>query len=247
MRYRYKRTGKEWLVTLVIGGGICSGLGILFYRHVVGVICLMGLLPGYLYLDGKRREQKRERKLSEQFQEMLESMAGAMQAGYSLERSILWTQQEMEKRHPDQWVMKEYLLRLVERIRMNQTAEQAFEQLAEETELADIREFVLVLITVKRTGGNLIRVMLHTLHCLAMRQETRREIETLMSGKRLEANLMNLLPMGILLYLWIAMPDLMTPLYHNFKGVLWMSVMLLLYGGGYLWTRKILERGESCF
>lgn len=235
------------MVTLLIGGGICGGLGILFYRHVIGVICLMGLLPGYLYLDGKRREQKRERKLSEQFQEMLESMAGAMQAGYSLERSVLWTQQEMDKRHPEQWAMKESLFRLAERIRMNQTAEQAFEQLAEETGLADIREFVLVLITVKRTGGNLIQVMLHTLNCLAMRQETRREIESMISGKRLEANLMNLLPMGILLYLWIAMPDLVMPLYHNTRGVLWMSVMLLLYGGGYLWTQKILEKGEVCF
>ena len=240
-KYQYRRNGREWLSTLLCGGLLFGGLGFLFYRHIMGVLFLMGLLPVYIRLDGVRRQKRYKEELTLQFKDALQSMTSAMQAGYSLERSIPYAADELAQLYQEQAPMVRALRELTARLRVNETVEQAFSWLAEETDVEDIREFVQVLATAKRTGGNVIKVMLHTAECVAMRQEVGREIRTLMSGKRLEANLMILLPPGILLYLWTAMPDMVAVLYYNLQGVAVMTGLLLVYGGSYLWTRKILQ------
>lgn len=240
-KYQFRRNGREWLSTLLCGSLLFSGLGVLFYRHIAGVLCLMGLFPVYIRLDGERRQKKYQEELTVQFKDALQSMTGALQAGYSLERSIPYAADELGQLYPEKAPMVQALRELTARLGVNETVEQAFSWLAEETDAEDIQEFVQVLSTAKRTGGNVIKVMLHTAECVAMRQEVTREIQTLMSGKRLEANLMILLPPGILLYLWTAMPDMVAVLYHNLQGILVMTGLLLLYGGSYLWTRRILN------
>ena len=124
---------------------------------------------------------------------------------------------------------------------VSETPEQAFLWLAEDTQLPEVEEFVQVLVTTKRTGGNLIKVMLHTVKQMNLRRDVEREIRTVVAGKRLEASLLCVLPLGILIYLQLAMPNLLEPLYHNMRGVLIMTGILLGYGGGCLWTEKILQ------
>ncbi|MCX4317179.1 MAG: type II secretion system F family protein [Lachnospiraceae bacterium] len=240
-KYQYRRNGREWLSTLLCGCLLFGGLGILFYRHIVGALCLTGLLPVYIRLDRIRREKQYQEELTIQFKDALQSMTGALQAGYSLERAVPYAAEELTQLYREDAPMVRALQELTARLGVNETVEQAFSWLAEETEIEDIREFVQVLTTAKRTGGNVIKVMLHTADCVSMRQEVKREIQTLLSGKRLEANLMIVLPPGILLYLWIAMPDMVAVLYHNLQGILLMTGLLLLYGGSYLWTRRILQ------
>lgn len=238
---RYKRSLKEWLMTLGVGTGLCLSLGWLFYRHILGMLVMLGLLPIWIRMDGERREQRQEQEISAQFQDALQSMVGAMQAGYSLERAVPYAAEELYRLHRKHTPLQRFLQEVSTRIDMSETAEQAFGWLAEATELPVIQEFVQVLVTTKRTGGNLIKVMLHTVEQLTMRREVEREIHTVVAGKRLEAGLMCLLPFGILFYLQLAMPGLLRPLYHNLQGILIMTGILLGYGGSCLWTGKILR------
>lgn len=240
-KYQYRRSRVDWIITILCGIGLGTILGVLFYRHIAGCLALCLFLPLYIRLDMKRREERYREELAEQFQASLEGMTGALQAGYSLERAVPYAAQQLTSQYPEKAPMVSALKEVSSRIGMGETAEQAFEWLAEEIDLAEIDEFVLVLTTAKRTGGNLIQVMLHTTDCLAMKRDVSREINTLIAGKRLEANLMNLLPPGILCYLWVSLPDLVGPLYGNLQGVLFMSVMLAAYGGSYIWTQKILQ------
>ncbi len=57
-----------------------------------------------------------------------------------------------------------------------------------------------------------------------------REIETVMAAKRLEMNIMNLVPFGILLYVGISSPEFLEPLYGNPVGAGIMTVALGVYG-----------------
>ena len=175
------------------------------------------------------------------FQDALVSMVSAMQAGYSLEHAVPYALGELTRLYSRNTRMEAALQEVCTRIGVSETAEQAFLWLAEATELPEVQEFVQVLVTTKRTGGNLIKVMLHTVDQMAMRREVEREIRTVVAGKRMEASLLCVMPLGILCYLQFAMPTLLEPLYHNPRGVLIMTGILLGYGGGCLWTGKILQ------
>lgn len=229
------------MITGSIGMGVCFGIGWLFYHHVAGMLLMLVLLPFWFRLDEDRRTEKDGQKMRIQFQDVMQSMISAMQAGYSLEQAVPYAMEELQRLYRYPTRMGAALQQISIRLGMSETAEQAFTWLAETTGQAEIREFVQVLVTTKRTGGNLIKVMLHTSEQLAMRREVEREIRTVVAGKRLEAGVMCLIPPGILLYLQLAMPALLSPMYHNLKGIMIMTGILLGYGGSCLWVRKILR------
>lgn len=71
--------------------------------------------------------------------------------------------------------------------------------------------------------------------------EVKREINTVIAAKRLEQNIMSLVPCGILLYMGMGMPEFLSPLYGNLTGVAVMSGCLGLYAGAYLLGQKIIR------
>lgn len=227
--------------TIAVGLFLAVFLGLLFYRHPAGIVFLLTMAPLYLRQDGKTREARYLAEMGSQFQDALTGMSGAMQAGCSLEKAVSRAVQELTALHGEKSPLVKAFAGMNVRLEMNETVEQAFLRLGEDTKVPEIQEFAQVLQTAKRTGGNLIRVMEHTAECMGMQQEVKREIRTVIAGKRLEARLMNLLLPGILLYLSTAMPELTGMLYHNPFGVCLMTGLLLLYGGSCIWTGKIIQ------
>ena len=59
-------------------------------------------------------------------------------------------------------------------------------------------------------------------------------------GKKMEGKIMNLIPLGIILYFWISSPDFLDCLYRSSgRGV--MTVLLGLYLLAYWWSGKISD------
>ena len=63
----------------------------------------------------------------------------------------------------------------------------------------------------------------------------------LVAAKKYEQQIMNLVPMGIILYIRVSNPGYFDSLYHNLAGVLIMTAALALYLAAYLLSEKILE------
>ena len=64
---------------------------------------------------------------------------------------------------------------------------------------------------------------------LCGRIDTREEIETVIASRKLEQNIMSIMPAGVLFYLKITFGDFLDPLYGNAAGASVMTVCLLLY------------------
>lgn len=237
----YCRNLAEWVVTVAGGVLLCTVVGVLFYGHALGVLALLPLLPFYIRFDGRRRLEKQAGQLEEQFKDALSCMAAAMQAGMSMEQSVGRAAEELRALYPGKAPILKGLRMISARLEVNETVEQAFFRLGEDTGVVDIQDFAQVLITAKRTGGNLIQVMGHTAACMEMRREVKREILTLVSGKRLEAAMMNLLPAGMLVYLRLGLPELARPLYHNPAGIAIMTVALAVYAASFLWSQRLVR------
>ena len=129
-KYQFRRNGQEWLSTLLCGSLLFSGLGVLFYRHIAGVLCLMGLLPVYIRLDRIRREKQYQEELTIQFKDALQSMTGALQAGYSLERAVPYAAEELTQLYREDAPMVRALQELTARLGLSEETVEALRELA---------------------------------------------------------------------------------------------------------------------
>lgn len=101
--------------------------------------------------------------------------------------------------------------------------------LAARSGLEDIRMFANVLTISKRTGGNMEAVLKNTWRILSGKIDTEREIASSIASRKYEQTIMNVIPLGIILYIQISFPEFMDVLYGNLLGVSVMTVCLGIY------------------
>ncbi len=130
---------------------------------------------------------------------------------------------------------------IVHQLNTNRTVEATLKDLAIRSDLEDIANFAEVFVTAKRTGGDIIKIIRTSGNAISGKIEVKREIITLIAGKKFEANIMSLIPLFIILYLRLFSGGFLTPLYHNLFGVLFMTAVLILYFGVFRLTRKIIN------
>ena len=127
------------------------------------------------------------------------------------------------------------------RIELKITVEELMKELGLRSGVEDIMMFSEILGTARRTGGNLVRIMRQTTSNIAEKIEMRREIETLVAGKKMEAVCMTAVPLLMILYLRIFSPGFLDPLYNNLMGGMVMTGALVVYGAAFLWGQKIMR------
>ena len=85
------------------------------------------------------------------------------------------------------------------------------------------------------------KIISDTISQITEKLEVEREIRTAISSKRLEQRIMNVVPIGILLYLKLASPGYLAPLYDNAAGIVIMAVSLGVYASAWLLSEKIVR------
>ena len=125
-------------------------------------------------------------------------------------------------------IMKELAI-LINYLRSNVPIESAFEEFARRSGLEDIKSFSDIFSTAKRTGGNIISIIRSTASVIRTRVELKRELRTMMASKKYESDIMRMIPFGILLYLRIFSPEMISSLYGNAFGIIFMTVILIVY------------------
>jgi tight adherence protein B len=130
---------------------------------------------------------------------------------------------------------------IVKQINMNRTVEEVLNDFASRSGVEDIINFAEVFATAKRTGGDIIKIIRTTGNSMNDKLEVKREVITLITGKKFEADIMSLIPIFIIIYLRLFSSDFLNPLYHNFFGIVFMTIILILYLGVYQLTRKIIN------
>ena len=185
---------------------------------------------------------KRKNQLTLQFKELLYALSSALSVGKSVETGLKDSLQDLRVIYPDPdtYILTEleYILR---GIGVNNTIEDMFLQFAERAHLEDIENFVDIFVTCKRTGGDLIEVMRSTSNTIGEKIEVKQEINTMISGKKYEFNLMMIIPVIMVLFLTATSGDYMAPVFHTIEGNLAMTVAILIFGASYLLGSKIMR------
>ena len=126
-------------------------------------------------------------------------------------------------------------------IRVNIPVEKLLKDFGNRSGVEDICNFANVVVAAKKSGGNLIHIIEKTVHSISDKLAVEEEIKTLIAAKRLEEQIMMILPYGILFYLRITNGEFLEVLYHNAIGVMLMTVFLVIIYIANLWAGKIME------
>ena len=235
---KYKYSKKELIKYFVQGEIRGVFVAYLFYSNVVGM--LMMIPYGFYYVKNKKKEliKKRKWQLNLEFKDALISISSALNAGYSIENAFEEAGKDLKLMYAEDSLIVLEFQSLINQIQMNITIEKILEDFARRSKIEDIDNFSAVFTTAKRTGGDLIKIIHNSGNSISQKIETRREIQTMITAKRFEARIMNLIPFAIILYLKFCSPSFLDPLYNNISGFFIMTVLLIIY----LFACKIAER-----
>ncbi len=93
----------------------------------------------------------------------------------------------------------------------------------------------------KKSGGDLLLIIRSTVRTIREKIEVQNEIQTMMSGKRLEQKVMNIIPFGILLYVRLTSKGLLDAMYGNMLGITVMTACLAVYFAAVFVAGKIVS------
>ncbi|MCM1183074.1 MAG: type II secretion system F family protein [Roseburia sp.] len=213
----------------------------LFYDSALAWLLLM--LLSVFALKKKRAAlcRQRKRRLESEFREVILSVSSNLQAGYSVENAFREAVGDIALLYGRTSLMAGELRLLIRRLDNNEQLEDILMNLAARSGVRDIGDFADVFQIAKRSGGELRTVIANTAQIISGKQEVRREIQTVMSEKKLELTIMRYIPFFIIFYISITSKGYFESLYHNLFGWMAMTVALGIYAAACRMSDKITD------
>jgi len=184
---------------------------------------------------------RRKENLKKEFLFAAGLLGDYLRSGYSVENAIQSSEKELLQTFGEGSDILREWRGMGAAMRLNRTAEEVFRDLGRRSHIREINDFAEIFEVVKRSGGRLSEVIERVTDLLTETFAVEEQIKTALAAKQLEQKIMNLMPVGILLYIKVASGELLEVMYSSAMGRLVMSGCLLVYAAAYLWAEKILK------
>ena len=114
-------------------------------------------------------------------------------------------------------------------------------EFAAEVKQEDVTNFITVYAAAKVSGGDSIAIIRDAARTIGEKIDTEREIQTMLAAKKLEFEIMSVIPFIMILYMKMTFGEFLSVLYGTWTGCIVMSICLVLYLGAYRFGRRILQ------
>ena len=225
---------------LMTGLLITFGAAYVFYNNLFGLIpsCLAGVYS-YITVSKNNKEKKRIKRLSE-LKSMMVSFQSSLAAGKSMESAVHMATEDLIKIYGEKNVIVDALRQGERKIELKISLEKALIEFAKDVDLREAEDFAIVIATIKRTGGNAVRIIKDTVERIVSEIELREEIATVVAAKRLELMIMVYMPALISLFLRVTNKGFLDPLFGTVPGFIIMTILMLANLGADYLGRKIV-------
>ncbi len=237
----YRFEGGERIRAVIIAAGVVGLLALAFYRSAWAIIPLAPLGCLVIRLLQDRKAESVRENLAEQFKECILSVSASLQAGYAVENAFLESRADMRNLYGEQSYIYQELERIRRGMAVNISLEELLQDLGERSGSEEIEQFAQLFSIAKRGGGNLPEMIRTSANLIGRKMEARQEVGILLAGRKMEQNIMRIMPFGILLYVGKAYPGYFDPLYHNLQGIALMNLCLVLYLAAVLIGEKVFQ------
>jgi tight adherence protein B len=223
------------------GVGIAVLFGRLFYDSWPAVIIMSPTALIWFVIQKKREREKMCRTAGIQFRDAIFSVLTNLKAGYSIENAFMDSERDMETLYGKKSIICRQINKLNKGLKNNIPLEKLIFTMGNECGNKDIQEFALVFNVAKRSGGNMTEIIERTINVISQKINTEKEIDVLISAKRLESRIMNCVPFFIIFYISLTSPGFFGVLYHNPIGYGVMTVCTAIYIISFLLSEKIVN------
>jgi tight adherence protein B len=200
---------------------------------VAAVVVLLGTVAPFLYLSV--RASRRQAKFEEQLPSTLQLLAGALQAGHSLQQAV-----DTVVHEAGEPISGEFQ-RVLTEARLGRPLEEAFEAMAKRTSSVDFKWTVMAIRLQRQVGGNLAEVLSTVSQTIRDRYALKRQVKALSAEGRLSSLILSILPVAMFLALLLLNPVFLRPLFTSTVGIMMLVVAAVLMVVGVFWLKKITE------
>lgn len=238
----YIMTVQEKILYTLLAAVVLFGVGYVFYRSIIISALFAVLSVKYPKMRAEGIAAKRQRDLTLQFKDMLYSLSSAVGAGSSVENGLSIALEDMRKQYanPKTSIIRELEL-MVARVKLGQNVEEIFNDFAKRSHIEDVQTFANIFDIAKRTGGNMIRIIRQTTDVISEKIETKSEIETALSGRKMEQKVLTVMPILLILFMTYGSGGFMEPLFTTLVGRIVSTLGLICVLAGSLWSNKITD------
>lgn len=237
----YRLNGRERLLYTAEGILLISLTGYFFYRSWIACLGLIPVLFLFLREKKKNLAAKRRQELGIEFKDMILAVAANQKAGYSIENAFRESYRDMELLYGAESVICKEIRYIIVGLDNNVVLEKLIYSLGLRSNLPDIVQFADVFFIAKKSGGNMTDILARTAAMIEQKTETDKEIQVMISAKKMEQKIMNMVPFLIIFYVNSTSKGFFDTLYHNPIGIIIMTVCFGFYMAAYLLSRRIVE------
>ena len=238
----YKLNQKEKLFFFISGYGILFFMSYLFYKSI-----FLSFVVGFATVLFKNQccefmKSRRKREIILEFKDLLYSISASIATGRYITDALVDSETNIKMIYGDNCIMYKELVWMNKQIKENHIAEEnALMDFAQRSGIEDIRNFVEIYTICKLTGGNLQSVIASTSDTIMEKIKLQQDIKNMMLEKQFEGRIVGVIPIVIILFLNIASPSYLAPLYETLIGRIVMSICLIGFIGAITWMIKLTE------
>lgn len=231
----------EYLKAVLLGVLLIGMVSYLFYGTFLGAILLSPYLIRYMKSWERQMIQKKKQAFQLQFKEAIEALSAALNVGYSVENAMREAYEDIRLLYRKEELIVREFRYMVRQLDMNVTMETVLHAFAVRTEDEEVRTFVDVFSMAKRGGGDMIGIIRNAVYQIGEKIDVKREIDLIMAAKKLEFQVMSVVPFAMICYIKLSFPEFVDVLYGNPLGIGVMTVCLIIYVASYEIGKRIVE------
>lgn len=238
--FKYMKRNLD-IKALVLGIILAIGAALVFYNSLFGLIpaSIVGI---YVYQVVCKNNQERERlKRLGELKSMMVSFQSSLVAGKSMESAIGMAKSDLVKMYGEKCKTVTALELVEGKLTLKISLEQSLKEFAVDIGIREAEDFAIVISTIKRTGGNAVKVIKDTVERIISDIELREELATIVAAKRLELMIMVYMPAVLSLFLRITNKGFLDPLYKSVPGIIIMTILMLSNIGADYLGRRIVD------
>ncbi|SDB01722.1 type II secretion system F family protein [Eubacterium oxidoreducens] len=233
---------KTRILSFLEGIGISVLVALICYRSIWGMAVGIVIIPMWYKFRMLQYEKKRLDKMRKEFQEAMQSVSGALYAGYSLENAWKSARNDLFVIYGEETQMIREMDNMLKQLSLGRNFGIILREFGERSGLDEVKVFCQVMEFAMKSGGDFAGMIGACVRRISDRYEVQREIDTITAEKQLEYRIMMLVPIGIIVYISMSSPGYLDAMYETLQGRCVMTACLAGYAGAVYLAERLIKR-----
>jgi len=238
----YKMSAFEYIKYFTLSWSGMFLLAYVFYRNLVLALVFSMLAFAFINVFKNMLIKKRKNELMYQFRDALSSLASSLGSGIVIEKAFDEAINDLRILYPyEKAMIIDEFSAIALKKRNGVELEDSLLDLSRRAKLTCITDFVDVFASSNRTGGRSVDIIRNSITMINDKIEIEKEIQTMVSGKKLEQTILSIAPAGFVVVLSLIAGDYIQPMFTTIGGHIVMTVVLGIMFASFLISKRIID------